>query len=119
MLRKAVAIIAVLFAAMIAPALAQSSLRTVPLGFCTLSSMSASTSLTTCSGGIPAGTAYAAICAVTQGVNWRDDGVAPTGSAGGGIPISAGSCMGYNATFTAILFIQQTSGAILTVSFYR
>lgn len=102
------------------PAMAQSGLRQVPLGFCALSSMAASTALATCSGGIPSGTTYAVICAYTQGVVWRDDGVAPTGTAGtGGQGLAAGQCIPYNGTFTAIRFIQQTSGALLGVSFYR
>lgn len=101
-------------------ALAQSGLRQVPLGFCTLSSMSAATALATCSGGIPSGTTYGVFCAYTQGVVWRDDGTAPTGTAGsGGQGLSAGQCLPYNGTFTAIQFIQQASGAVLGISFYR
>lgn len=99
---------------------AQSGLRQVPLGFCTLSSMATSTALSTCSGGIPAGTTYAVVCAYTQGVVWRDDGVAPTATPGsGGQGIAANQCIPYNGTFTAIRFIQQTSGAVLGISFYR
>ena len=101
-------------------AMGQAGLRQVPLGFCALSSMSAATPLSSCSGGIPANTSYAVICAYTQGVVWRYDGVAPTGAPGtGGQGIAANQCIPYNGTFTAIQFIQQTSGAILGVSFYR
>lgn len=101
-------------------ALAQSGQRQTPLGFCSLSSMSTATLLSSCSGGIPTGTTYAVICAYTQGVTWRDDGVAPTATAGsGGQGISAGQCIPYNGTFTAIQFIQQTSGAVLGVAFYK
>jgi hypothetical protein len=82
--------------------------------------MSAATGLASCSGGIPAGTAYAVICAYVQGVVWRDDGTAPTGTPGtGGQGIAANQCLPYNGTFTAFQVIQQTSGAILGVSFYR
>lgn len=99
---------------------AQSGLRQVPLGFCALSSMSAATSLTSCSGGIPVGTTYAVICAYTQGVVWRDDGTPPTATPGsGGQGIAAGQCIPYNGTFTLIQFIQQTGGALLGVSFYK
>lgn len=99
---------------------AQNGLRQVPLKFCSLASMSASTGLASCSGGIPAQTTYAVICAYTQGVVWRDDGTAPTGTPGtGGQGLAAGQCLPYNGTMTAIQFIQQTSGAILGVSFYR
>lgn len=82
--------------------------------------MSAATGLASCSSGIPAGTSYAVICAYTQGVVWRDDGVAPTGTPGtGGMGLFSGQCLPYNGTFTAIQFIQQAGGAVLGVSFYR
>ena len=77
-----------------------------------------SASLTT--GGIPVGANYAVICAYTQAVNYRDDGGVPTGTAGsGGQGIAAGQCIPYNGTFSLLQFIQQTSGAILGISFYR
>lgn len=114
------ALIVVAIAFLAPSANAQSGLRQVPLGFCALSSMSAATLLSSCSGGIPAGTTYAVICAYAQGVVWRDDGTDPTGTPGsGGQGISANQCIPYNGTFTAIKFIQQTSGALLGVSFYR
>lgn len=98
----------------------QAGLREVPLGFCSLSSMLAATGLASCAGGIPAGTTYAVICANTQGVVWRDDGPAPTGTAGsGGQGITAGYCIPYNGNFGQILFIQQAGGAILSVTFYK
>jgi hypothetical protein len=118
MKRTAIAIAALLLAA--TQAFSQSGLRQVPLGFCALSSMNTATGLATCSGGIPANTTYAVICAYTQGVNYRDDGVAPTGTTGtGGQGIAAGNCIPYNGTFSALRFIQQTGGAILGVSFYQ
>lgn len=99
---------------------AQSGLRQVPLGYCVLTSPAAATKLSSCSGGIPAGTTYAVICSYIQGVVWRDDGVAPTATAGsGGQGLAANQCLPYNGTFTALQFIQQISGAILGVSFYR
>lgn len=101
-------------------ALAQTNQTQVPLGFCSLASMSASTALSSCSGGIPAGATYAVVCAYAQGVVWRDDGVAPTGTPGtGGQGIASGQCLPYNGTISKIRFIQQTGGAILGVSFYR
>lgn len=174
--------------AFVCAAAAQSGLRQVPLGFCSLSSMSTATSLSSCqmasftgtgsgtkltvtsptglifpgeilSGtGVPSGTyvvsqssgpsggagvyvtsqsttsngatitasglptaaAYAVVCAYSQGVVWRDDGVAPTGTPGsGGNGISANQCIPYNGTLSALQFIQQTGGALLGVSFYR
>lgn len=118
--------VALLFAAALTldwcvmPAHAQNGLRQVPLGFCSLSSIATSTGLASCSGGIPAGTSYAVICAYAQGIVWRDDGSAATATPGtGGQGLAANQCLPYNGTFTAIRFIQQTSGAILGVSFYR
>lgn len=94
--------------------------RNTPLGFCALSSLGAATSLSSCSGGIPAGTSYAVICAYTQNVNWRDDGVAPTASVGtGGQQIQSNNCIPYNGNFTAFQAIQQNSSAILGITFYR
>jgi hypothetical protein len=113
-------IIAALFALLFTLPSHSQGLRNVPLGFCSLSSMSSATPLSSCSGGIPNFTSYAVICAYVQNVNWRDDGVAPTTTAGtGGQQIQANNCIAYNGTFTAIQFIQQTSGAILGVTFYR
>lgn len=103
------------------PAFAQGAgNRLSAAGFCSLSSMSAATALSTCSGGIPNGVTYASICAYTQGVVWRDDTVAPTGTPGsGGQGIAANTCLPYNATFTQLQFIQQAAGAVLGISFYR
>lgn len=101
---------------------AQNGLRQIPLGFCSLSSMTSATFLTACPGGIPAGTTYIVICAYTQGVVWRDDpnGTAPTGTPGtGGQGIAAGSCIPYNGNFNLFQVIQQTTGAVLGLTFYR
>jgi hypothetical protein len=118
-IKFALAAAALLFAS-IAGAFAQSGQRQVPLGFCSLASMTTSTGLASCAGGIPAGTTYGLICAYAQGVTWRDDGTAATATAGtGGQGLASGQCMAYNGNFTAIRFIEQTSGAILGVSFYR
>ena len=104
------------------PAFPQSGLRQVPLGFCTLNNMIGAAPLSVCNGnaGVPANTTYAVICAYTQGVVWRDDGVAPTAVPGaGGQGIAAGQCIPYNGNFGQIQFIQQAPGAVLGVSFYQ
>ena len=41
-----------------------------------------------------------------------------TSTGTGGQGIASGNCIGYNATFSLLQFIQGTSGAILGVSFY-
>ena len=79
---------------------------------------SSSASLT--AGGVPLGATYAVFCAYVQGVVYRDDGAAPTGTAGsGGQGIAASSCLGYSGTLADIQFIQQSGGAVLGVTFYR
>ena len=69
---------------------------------------------------------YAVFCAYTQGIDYRDDSVAPTGTPGtGGQGIASGNCIPYNANSTLfpfpgnLQFIQQTGGAILGASFYK
>jgi hypothetical protein len=78
--------------------------------------------------GAPPYAAYALICASTQNINYRDDGVAPTATAGsGGQPIFSGNCIPYNATkrvygvpvLQVIQFIQQTATAVIGISFYQ
>lgn len=70
--------------------------------------------------GIPPASSYAVICASTQAVNYRDDGTAPTATPGsGGQFIPSGQCIGYNGTFLNLQFVQQTSTAVLGISFYQ
>ena len=107
-----------------APAYSQSSLRQVPIpnSFCSLSGMVTATNLSSCTVGMAANppATYLVICAYTQGVVWRDDTVAPTSTPGvGGQGIVANQCIPYNGTPSALQFIQQASGAVLGVSFYR
>lgn len=109
-------------------AYADSPLRQSPVGFCPLSSMSAATSLTSCTTttshgvtitGIPLTANWAMICAYVQGIVWNDDD-APTGTPGsGGQGLAAGQCLGYSGPLSVIQLIQQTSGALVGVSFYK
>lgn len=104
------------------PQWAPCALGTYPfqaLGYQQLTGMSGSTALT-----VPATATVAEICVEAQGIRYRDDGVAPTGTVG--MPIASGTCFQYTGTssvsvapLTAIRFIQQTSGAILNVSYYH
>jgi hypothetical protein len=117
-----------IFILVLSSARADSPLRQSPVGFCSLSSMSAATSLTSCTTtvsqgvtitGIPTLANWALVCAYVQGIVWNDD-EAPTTSAGsGGQGLAAGQCFGYSGPLSSIQFIQQTSGAILGVSFYK
>lgn len=108
------------------PAKAQYTLRQVPLGYCyatlssatTLAQMIASTP--TCTQANINATTYAVICAYVQAIVYKDDGQAPTSTAGsGGQGISAGSCIPYNGTFSKLQFIQQDGGAVVGVSLYK
>jgi hypothetical protein len=81
------------------------------LGYQQITSLSASTALT-----VPTGATMALIVAETQGVRWRDDGVAPTASVG--MPLATGVSLSYDGDLKAIRFIQQTASATLNVSYY-
>lgn len=52
----------------------------------------------------------------SQGVRWRDDGVAPTASVG--MPLSAGVTLQYDGDLSQIKFIEQVSGAKLNITYY-
>jgi len=87
-------------------------------GYCQLTSLSSAVSVSTCSGGIPTGSDLMVICAETQGIRYRDDGVAPTSSVG--MPIAAGSCFQYSgSSLSAVQVIEQTASAKLNILFYK
>ena len=70
--------------------------------------------------GVPPSANYAVVSVVTQGVVYRDDGTAPTGTPGsGGIGVSAGSYLPYTGPLGSIQFIQQASGAVIGINFWR
>lgn len=70
--------------------------------------------------GLPPSASYIAMCAYTQGVVWLGTGGTPTGTPGtGGNGLAANQCVPFNATPSKLQFIQQTSGAVLTLDFYR
>lgn len=52
----------------------------------------------------------------TQGVRWRDDGVAPTADIG--MPLAAGVTLQYDGDLSQIQFIQQTGTAKLNITYY-
>ena len=83
-----------------------------PLGYQQITSLSASTGLTP-----PVEASIAEIIVEAQGIRYRDDGTAPTASVG--MPVAAGNAFQYSGDLSAIKFIQQTSGAILNVSYYK
>lgn len=92
--------------------------RLTPLGYCQLTSIAASTQLSACTGGIPAGAKIADIIVEAQAIRYRSDGTAPTTTVG--MPLAVGA----NKTFTLsdlsqIRVIAQTAGAIVNVEFYK
>lgn len=111
---------------------AEPSSRHAALGFCSLSGMTAATSISTCTftntlngaaatwANVSTAADYLVVCAYTAGVVYRDDGVAPTATAGtGGQGISSGSCVSFDGPVASLQFIQQTTGAVLGISFYH
>lgn len=66
--------------------------------------------------GVSQAPTYARIIAFTQGVRWRDDGIAPTATVGQ--PLAAGSELRYDGDLRKIRFFQQTASAELNVVYY-
>lgn len=89
----------------------------IPLGYCQLSTLSASVLLSSCAGGIPSGSTIALIQAEAQAIRYRDDGTAPTAAVG--LPVAAAGSFLYSGPLNRLRFIEQTSGAKLNVLFYR
>lgn len=90
------------------------------LGYQQITSLSSSTGLTlpaTDPNGLNCTPAFALIIAETQGVRWRDDGVAPTTTVG--MPLAVGIPLQYDGDLSKIRFIEQTAGAKLNISYYR
>lgn len=117
-MRALIAIAAWLFWAGVASAqVTTPGLPMVPLGYCQLTSIDASTLISTCAGGIPTGTNYALLVPEAQAIRYRDDGVAPTATVG--FPVPAASVFLYAGTMTAVRVISQVAGAKLNILFYR
>lgn len=89
----------------------------VPLGYCQLTSIDASTLVSTCSGGIPAGANVALLTPEAQAIRYRDDGTAPTAAVGQ--PMAVAASLLYTGTLSKLRVISQTSGAKLNVTFYK
>jgi len=92
---------------------------TTRLGYQQITSLSAATSLTvpqTDLNGLACKPSIAIITAESQGVRWRDDGVAPTATVG--MPLASGATLQYDGDLTMIQFIQQTASAKINVTYY-
>lgn len=102
-----------------APCVAQERTQTdfiTPLGYCQFTAGAAALVGTSCSGGIPARTAWAVICIETANIRWRDDGSAPTTTVG--MPVSAGGCLYYSGTFATFQTVAQSGSPVVNISFY-
>lgn len=89
------------------------SISTSPsVGYQQITDLSSATALT-----VPRGAKWALIVPTAQAVRWRDDGTAPTASAG--MPLAADSYFNYTASdLSKIKFIEAASGAELNVTYY-
>lgn len=101
--------------AMAQQSVAFSNLIPIPNSFCQLSAMSA-IGLGSCNTGGGAATAVV-IVIETADVRWRDDGVAPTSSAG--MLTAFGSTLTYQGDLTKIQFIAVSGSPTLDISFYK
>jgi hypothetical protein len=82
-----------------------------PRGYQQITSLSSAQSLT-----VPTGSKRAVIVATAQAVRWRDDGTAPTAAVG--MPLAVNTQLEYSGDLSSVQFIEQSSGAIIDVSYY-
>lgn len=90
----------------------QAKVYWAPLGYVQLTSVNSPTGLS-----VPSDATIAEITVEAQAIRYRDDGVNPTASVG--MPVAAGNSFQYAGDLTTIKFIEQTSGAILNISYYK
>lgn len=93
-------------------AIGPASATGTPAGYQQITDLSAAVALT-----VPAGATMAVIEAEAADVRYRDDGTNPTATIG--MPLAQGGYLPYSANLAAIKFIQQASGAVLNVSYYK
>lgn len=84
-----------------------------PLGYQQYTNLTSATNLS----GYPPEATIAEIIVEAQAIRYRDDGTPPTASIG--MPVAAGNAFQYSGDLSAIQFIQQASGAIINVSYYK
>jgi hypothetical protein len=94
-----------------------------PLGYAQLTSIDASTLVSSATfgsaiaAGIPAGTQILLITPQTQAIRWRDDGTAPTATVG--YPLAVGQELRYTAhAQNALRVISQVAGAAINIVAY-
>lgn len=82
----------------------------------TVTAMSALTFGSASAAGIPAGTQTIRLTPNTQAIRWRDDGTAPTATAG--YPLAVGAELVYTGNPNALQVISQIAGAKIDVVAY-
>lgn len=102
---------------MLGQAHADSPIQLVPLGYCQLTSIDASTLISSCAGGIPAGATSAVFTPEAQAIRYRDDGTAPSTTVG--MPAVVNVPITYTGTLSKVRVISQTAGAKLNILFYK
>jgi hypothetical protein len=65
----------------------------------------------------PMGATVAIVTVESQAIRWRDDGPAPTATAGH--PVQAGAQLVYSGDLSAIQIIQQAASATVDVAYYQ
>ena len=99
-------------------AAAHSAYKWTPLGYAQITSLASAVSFSGASVSVPTDAIMVLIAAEAQGIRWRDDSVAPTATVG--MPLAAGQEFQYTVgDFSKIQFIQQTSGGIINLAFYK
>jgi len=88
----------------------------VPLGYQQISAatLAAATKLT-----VPPGANFAIIRVEASSVRWRDDGTAPTTSAGMLLNSTDATPLEYSGTLSAIEFIAVSGSPILDIAYYK
>jgi hypothetical protein len=90
----------------------------VALGTCQLTSLSASTALSSCSGGIPTGANAVVLRAEAQALRYRSDAGAAASTAG--VPILvADPPLFFQGALGSLRFIESAGSGKLNVLFYR
>lgn len=82
-------------------------------GYIQLTSVDTATSI----GTVPDDTILVIIIAEAQAIRWRDDAVNPTATVG--MPLAVGQQYIYNGEISKLVFISQTAGAKVNLSFYK
>jgi len=85
--------------------------KRTPMGFEQVTGLSSAKGLT-----VPPGARMAVLSCVTQAVTWRDDGTAPTSTVGVHLPVN--TPFSYTGNLNALQFIEVTTSAEISVSYY-